>query len=151
VCPGSRPRRGTPCIALRVDPACLGQIRCHTREVVTTVLIVDDHAPFRSVARAVLEEAGFVVVGEAADGATAMASARALVPDVVLLDVLLPDSDGFAVAQDLAGLVPPPAVVLVSTRDESAFRRRLAGSPACGFIPKAELSGDLLASRLSTR
>src|ERR1700750_2231397 len=79
------------------------------------VLIVDDHAPFRALARRLLIDDGFDVVGEAADGATAIDAARALRPDVVLLDVQLPDVDGFRVAQALAGASPTPAVVLVSS------------------------------------
>ena len=109
-----------------------------------TVLIVDDHAAFRSAARALLEADGFDVVGEAADGASALAAARRLRPDVVLLDVHLPDVDGFAVAE----LLPRdgPAIVLTSSRSAAAFRRRLAANPRLTFIAKDELSGTTLAA-----
>ena len=106
------------------------------------VLIVDDHAPFRALARRVLTADGFDIVGEAADGASALDAARALRPDVVLLDVQLPDVDGFRVAQELSDEPPSPAVVLVSTRSGSDYGSRLTTSPARGFIAKADLSGE---------
>jgi DNA-binding NarL/FixJ family response regulator len=108
-----------------------------------TVLIVDDHATFRAAARALLEAAQFDVVGEAADGASAVTAAAALRPDVVLLDIQLPDVDGFAVAQRLAG---GPAIVLTSSRAASSFRRRLAEHPELPFIAKSDLSGETLAA-----
>jgi DNA-binding NarL/FixJ family response regulator len=114
-----------------------------------TVLIVDDHDGFRAGARALLEADGFQVIGEAADGESAIAAARRLRPDVVLLDVQLAGIDGFTVADRLAAAADPPAVVLISSRGADAFRRRLAASPARGFIAKAELSGECLGSLLT--
>jgi DNA-binding NarL/FixJ family response regulator len=114
--------------------------------VAATVLIVDDHAGFRSFARALLEAEGFDVVGEAADGASALAAARALAPELVLLDVALPDMDGFAVCDALLEECAAPAVVLTSSRDVSSYRRRLKRSRARGFIPKSELSGPALSA-----
>src|SRR5919206_1766587 len=111
-----------------------------------SVLIVDDHSTFRSLARAVLSADGFDVVGESADGASAIEATERLRPDVVLLDVQLPDMDGFAVAARLAASVRPPSVVLISTRDASAYRRRLATTPARGFIAKGDLTGAALAA-----
>jgi DNA-binding NarL/FixJ family response regulator len=111
-----------------------------------TVVIVDDHPGFRSSARALLEAAGFEVVGEAADGVSALAAVDRLHPRIVLLDVQLPDIDGFAVAERLASAGDPPAVVLVSTRTISSYRRRLAHSPVRGFISKSELSGNALSA-----
>ena len=102
---------------------------------------MDDHADFRSRAREVLEADGYDVVGEATDGATALAASRDLRPDVVLLDIQLPDIDGFEVARRLAGDGHPPHVVLTSSRDAADYGRRLALSAARGFIPKADLSG----------
>jgi CheY-like chemotaxis protein len=77
-------------------------------DVNRTVLIVDDHAPFRRMVRRLLEAGGFCVIGEAGDGASALTAAAALGPDVVLLDILLPDMDGFEVARRLAPRPPPP-------------------------------------------
>jgi DNA-binding NarL/FixJ family response regulator len=111
-----------------------------------SVLIVDDHAGFRAFARTLLSEEGFVVVGEAEDGAGALEAARNLRPDVVLLDVQLPDTNGFAVAERIAEDPDPPQVVLISTRDASTYRRRLDSALVRGFIAKAELSGPALAA-----
>jgi DNA-binding NarL/FixJ family response regulator len=108
----------------------------------TRVLIVDDHAPFRSIARQVLTADGFLIVGEAADGAQAIRACGELRPDVVLLDVQLPDIDGFAVAAVLTTGVDPPAVVLVSSRSRTDYGSRIEDSRARGYIAKAELSGD---------
>jgi DNA-binding NarL/FixJ family response regulator len=108
------------------------------------VLIVDDHAPFRTLARLLLAADGFDVVGEAGDGAAAVAAARALRPDVVLLDVQLPGADGFAVAEALSAHPPAPAVVLVSSRSRSDYGNRVAENVARGFIAKDELSGTAL-------
>jgi DNA-binding NarL/FixJ family response regulator len=111
-----------------------------------SVLIVDDHAEFRRSARALLEAEGFEVVGEAADGASALIGAARLHPRLVLLDVQLPDLDGFEVAARLADSGDPPAVILTSTRAASSYRRRLANTPVLGFIAKADLSGEALAA-----
>jgi DNA-binding NarL/FixJ family response regulator len=113
-----------------------------------SVLVVDDHAGFRAAARALLEAEGYRVVGEAADAAEALASAGELRPEVILLDVQLPDLDGFEVAERLAP--SDAAVVLVSSRGISSFRRRLAASSARGFIAKADLSGETLAAVLAS-
>ena len=114
-----------------------------------TVLIVDDHDGFRRDARALLEADGFEVVGEAADGESAVGAATRLRPGLVLLDIQLPDMDGFEVALRLAAAADPPAVVLTSSRSAGAYRRRLAGSPARGFVPKNELSGEALSALLT--
>jgi DNA-binding NarL/FixJ family response regulator len=112
-----------------------------------TVLIVDDHVAFRSLARSLLEAEGFEVVGEAPDGRSAIDAALQLRPDIVVLDVQLPDLDGFTVAERLAAIDPDrPAVVLVSSRDSASYRRRLAATPARGFITKSQLSGSALSA-----
>jgi DNA-binding NarL/FixJ family response regulator len=110
----------------------------------TRVLIVDDHAPFRTLARLLLTADGFDVVGEARDGAEAISAARVLEPEVVLLDVQLPDIDGFGVAEVLARDARAPTVVLVSSRSRGDYGSRVADCVARGFIAKAELSGDEL-------
>jgi DNA-binding NarL/FixJ family response regulator len=115
------------------------------------VLIVDDHAPFRSIARQVLTADGFHVVGEAADGAEAIRACHELRPALVLLDVQLPDVDGFTVAEVLTSVVDPPAVVLVSSRSRTDYGSRIEDSGACGYIAKAELSGDAVRHLLPLR
>ena len=112
------------------------------------VLIVDDHAPFRRLARLLLATDGFDVVGEAGDGTAAVSAARRLRPDVVLLDVQLPGVDGFGVAEALTADAPAPVVVLVSSRSRTDYGHRVAGSAAHGFIEKAQLSGAALRSVL---
>ncbi|HSK93837.1 MAG TPA: response regulator transcription factor [Candidatus Angelobacter sp.] len=109
-----------------------------------TVLIVDDHAGFRSWTRSLLETEGFLVVGETADGTSAITAARDLRPDLVLLDVMLPDLSGFEVARRLAALPQPPAVVLVSTREAADFGDVIGHSSAIGFISKLDLTGRVL-------
>jgi DNA-binding NarL/FixJ family response regulator len=114
-----------------------------------TVLIVDDNARFRVRARRLLETDGYTVVGEAADGAAGVEAARRLQPDVVLLDLVLPDMSGLSVAERLSGGPDAPAVVVTSTHDPADFGDRLARCGARGFVPKAELSGEALAALLS--
>jgi DNA-binding NarL/FixJ family response regulator len=115
---------------------------------VRTVLIVDDHAPFRALARRVLARAGYDVVAEASDGASARAIAEQVRPDVVLLDVNLPDCDGFAVAQSLTAREDSPVVILTSSRDRRDLEPLLRRSAARGFVPKHELSAGALAELL---
>lgn len=113
-----------------------------------TVLIVDDHPSFRASARTLLESEGYQVVGEAENGADAVKAARELRPDLVLLDVQLPDIDGFQVAEQLRRLVDPPAVVLTSSRDRADYGPCINVCGACGFVPKADLSGAAIAALL---
>lgn len=113
------------------------------------MLVVDDHPAFRSAARALLEAAGFEVVGEAVDGSSALEAVTELRPEIVLLDVQLPDVDGFAVAERLAAEAAPPAIVLTSSRSVASLRWRLAANPAWRFIPKSELSGEAVAAAVS--
>ncbi len=109
-----------------------------------TLLIVDDHPGFRSLTRRLLEAGGFEVVGEAANGHAAVATARELRPDMVLLDVQLPDIDGFEVMARLGDGGAGPVVVLTSSRDRADYGDRVEQSGARGFIPKTELSGAAL-------
>jgi DNA-binding NarL/FixJ family response regulator len=112
-----------------------------------TLLIVDDYEPFRASARGLLEGGDFDVVGEAADGRDALRLARELGPDVVLLDVHMPDLDGFEVAKRLAELDSPPMVVLTSSRDD--YAPLVAASAAHAFVRKDALSAETLQSALS--
>jgi DNA-binding NarL/FixJ family response regulator len=111
---------------------------------VASILIVDDDRRFRGIARKLLECEGFQVVGEAEDGQSALAAARELEPDVVLLDIQLPDLDGLEVAERIVAN-GGPAVVLTSTRDESDFGPQVQQSGARGFVPKDELSAERIA------
>jgi DNA-binding NarL/FixJ family response regulator len=113
-----------------------------------TCLVVDDHPSFRKTARVVLRLAGIEVVGEAEDGATAIESVEALRPDVVLLDVILPDIDGFEVAAVLTRNGNPPVIVLTSSHDPRDFGTLIEESGARGFISKAELSPGTLQALL---
>jgi two-component system nitrate/nitrite response regulator NarL len=114
------------------------------------VLIVDDHAAFRIRARLLLEAAGYEVVGEAADAAGAIAETHRLNPDVLLLDVQLPDRDGFAVAAELAEGSSSPQIVLISTREAADYGSQLAQARARGFIHKLELSRSRLEQLVGT-
>ena len=113
-----------------------------------SVLIVDDHPSFRASARLLLESEGYMVVGEAADGARALLAAKELRPDLVLLDIQLPDLDGFEVSARLVSNGGGPVVVLVSSRDSEDYGLLASRSGARGFIPKAELSGEALEALL---
>ncbi len=111
----------------------------------TPLLIVDDDAPIRRFARQLLEGEGFAVVGEAADGAGALSEVAALRPQVVLLDLQLPDVSGLQVAHRItAGGGQGPAVVLTSTHDGTEFAGLTSESGARGFVEKTELSGAAL-------
>jgi DNA-binding NarL/FixJ family response regulator len=111
-----------------------------------TVLIVDDHPSFRTSARRMLEAGGYEVVGEAQDGASAIAAVSELRPQLVLLDVQLPDIDGFEVAERLGDNGSAPAIVLTSSRDSSDFGDAISTSPARGFVSKSDLSGEVIAA-----
>ncbi len=117
----------------------------------STVVIVDDHADFRALATELLEAAGYEVVGSFPDGRSALDAISALRPDVVLLDVQLPDIDGFCVMAEVEGLSGGPTVVLISTREAADYGGRVARSSAAGFITKAELSADSLAQAVAGR
>jgi DNA-binding response OmpR family regulator len=110
---------------------------------VLTILIVDDHADFRFITRALLEAEGFAVIGDVADGAAGIEAVRVLNPDVVLLDIGLPDIDGFEVARTLrASDGNAPTIVLISTRPAAEYGPQIADSGAAGFIAKEDLSGS---------
>jgi DNA-binding NarL/FixJ family response regulator len=114
----------------------------------TTVLVVDDHPGFRSSARKLLESEGFDVIAEAADGAAALERARQLKPQLALVDVYLPDRDGFQVAEALALLEDPPVVILISSHGRTELEPMVAGTGARGFVPKSELSREALEALL---
>jgi CheY-like chemotaxis protein len=114
------------------------------------VLVVDDHPAFRASARRLLESEGYDVVGEAGDGAGALRAVSELSPDLVLLDVQLPDIDGFEVAEQINASANGhvPAVVLISSRDRTDFGPLLDSAAVLGFISKGELTGEALSGLL---
>jgi DNA-binding NarL/FixJ family response regulator len=112
------------------------------------VLLVDDHPSFRRCARVLLAAEGFEVVAEAVDGTSALSLAREVSPELVLLDVQLPDIDGFEVAHRLLAEDPGLAIVLVSGRDRTEYGRSIEESGTLGFVAKADLSGAILKSLL---
>ncbi|MET0773391.1 MAG: response regulator transcription factor [Candidatus Limnocylindrales bacterium] len=113
-----------------------------------TILIVDDHAAFRRAARALLGADGFEVVGEAAGGHEALAQATILRPEVVLLDIQLPDMDGFEVADRLADRPDPPHVILISSRDARDYGGQVERAASRGFVAKSLLSGHTIRTLL---
>jgi DNA-binding response OmpR family regulator len=109
-----------------------------------TILIVDDHPSFRAFARFLLETEGFDVVGVATDGESALRETVRSSPQIVLLDVSLPDMDGFEVASRLRAAGVSSIIVFTSSRDGFEFGSLVTDSGGSGFIAKAELSGDAL-------
>jgi DNA-binding NarL/FixJ family response regulator len=116
-----------------------------------TVVIVDDHAGFRARAIELLEAAGYEVVGSCSDGRSALDAISEVRPDVVLLDIQLPDIDGFRLTAQIDALADGPTVVLISTREAVDYGGRVARSGAAGFITKAELSVQTFAQLVGRR
>jgi DNA-binding NarL/FixJ family response regulator len=123
-------------------------IECQHPNMRLSVLIVDDHEGFRARARSLLEAAGYDVVGEAGDGESALRAIRELAPNVVLLDVQLPDITGFDVARRIHEQSDPPAIILISSREAADYGRNIERSTARGFISKTELSARAVAAIL---
>jgi len=137
---------------LRVSPDVATAILWDHQRVTRTVVIVDDHAEFRAQAIELLQVAGYEVVGSCHDGRSALDAISALRPDLVLLDVQLPDIDGFGVMAQVDTLADGgPAVVLISTREAADYGGRVGRSGAAGFITKAELSAHSLARAIARR
>ena len=113
------------------------------------VLLVDDNSDFRRAARQLLERNGFAVVAEAETGVSGIERAQEHGPDLVLVDVQLPDIDGFEVAERLSRLEVPVDVILTSSLDGTDFGTLVADSSALGFVPKAELSASAIEALLA--
>lgn len=109
-----------------------------------SVFVVDDHAGFRESVRLLLETEGYTVVGEAADGRSALLRVRELRPQIALVDIHLPDIDGVELASRLRELVQPLTVILTSSHDGGDLRPVIATSGARGFVPKSELSRETI-------
>jgi DNA-binding NarL/FixJ family response regulator len=131
---------------LRVFPVAKLAALCDDLHMPLTVVIVDDHPSFRASARALLELEGYEVVGEAADGASALELAAELDPELVLLDVGLPDTNGFEIAERLAR--GRTKVILTSSREQRDLGSRVRSSGALGFVPKDRISGEALSALL---
>ena len=110
------------------------------------IVIVDDDPSFLAMVRLLLEADGFVVVGEALNGLDGVAVVAELDPDIVLVDVNLPDIDGFEVVERLADGGRAPPVVLTSIRSAADFGDLVETSGARGFIMKADISGAALSA-----
>jgi CheY-like chemotaxis protein len=119
---------------------------CNDHRVGVSVLIVDDHASFRRLARRLFEGAGYSVVGEASDGASTLIAVAELQPDVVLLDVLLPDASGFGVADQIAAQAEHPVILLTSSRSASDYGAAVAGRR---FLAKSDLTPDRIEAALA--
>jgi CheY-like chemotaxis protein len=124
-------------------------VRWHDRFMACRVLIVDDNSDFRGAVRQLLERHGFAVVAEADTGISGIERAQEHRPDLVLVDVQLPDIDGFEVAMRVSLLDGSAAVILMSSLDGADFGALVAGSPALGFLPKAELSASAIEALLA--
>jgi CheY-like chemotaxis protein len=115
------------------------------------ILIIDDDSSFLTTVRLLLEAEGFVVVGEALNGVDGVAAVAELEPDIVLVDVKLPDIDGFEVVARLANAGRSPPVVLTSIRSAADFGDLIETSGADAFISKADINGEALAAVLDGR
>lgn len=108
------------------------------------VLVVDDDAAFRSLARRLLLAFDFAPAGEADSVSSALAMACALRPDAVLVDVGLPDGDGIALAGQLTALPWHPRVVLTSSDSDAATPEDVERSGAAAFVSKDQLPNAAL-------
>jgi DNA-binding NarL/FixJ family response regulator len=119
---------------------------CDDPHIHMTVLVVDDHPTFRASVRRLLELEGFRVVAEAQDARAALRLVREVEPELMLLDVGLPDRSGFEVARELAG--GSTRVVLISSRAQADLGPRVRASGALGLISKEQLSGEAILALL---
>jgi len=103
---------------------------------VAKVLIADDHVVIRMATRMTLETAGHQVVGEASNGVEVVSQARALHPDLIILDMDMPQLDGFAVLQRLHAEPKPAKIVVFSALDADRYAIRCARAGASGFVSK---------------
>jgi CheY-like chemotaxis protein len=117
---------------------------CNHVAVSRSVLVVDDDAIFRRLISGILSGWGHTVVGEATSVQEALTQAAELRPDTALVDIGLPDGDGFTLTRQLRAMPWPPRVVLISTDADAASIPATRRAGASGFLPKGELSGPAL-------
>ena len=111
----------------------------------TRILIAEDHAILRAALKALLEaNADLSVVGEATDGAAAVAKAAALRPDVVLMDVSMPVMDGITATSLIRLAGSPPAVVALSAREDSSYVQAMLDAGAKGYVFKRSAASELV-------
>jgi DNA-binding NarL/FixJ family response regulator len=146
---GGQADEGFPSVPASRPRGTLKSVTVTPKPTLGTLVVVDDHAGFRQVVRARLTAAGWHVIGEASTGGAVLEMVMRLAPDLVLLDVVLPDMDGFAVAERLAAAGCASAVVLISGHDRSDFGGRVRAAPVRGFLAKEMISGQALARLLS--
>lgn len=120
-----------------------------TAAVNRSVLIVDDHPSIRKAARLVLDTKGFIVIGAVADGEAAVVETLRRQPDIVLLDVGLPDMTGFEAASRLRDAASSAVILLVSSRERSDFGPLIVDSGANGFVQKEQLSGETIRAEIA--
>jgi len=108
--------------------------------------IVDDNSDVLRAARLLLESQGITVVGVAATAKEALAVAREMRPDVMLVDIVIGEENGFDLARELAraSAGAGPCSILISTRDQADYMDLIAASPAIGFLPKSDLSATAI-------
>jgi DNA-binding NarL/FixJ family response regulator len=116
-----------------------------------SVLLIDDDPAFRRLARRTLSGTGLTVVGEASTAAAGSSAARSLKPEIMLVDVGLPDTDGISLATELSALPWGPRVVLTSVDPDAASAEDVRRSGASGFVPKQDLPGSGLDMLLATK
>jgi DNA-binding NarL/FixJ family response regulator len=116
-----------------------------------SVLLIDDDPAFRRLARRTLSGTGLTVVGEASTAAAGSSAARSLKPEIMLVDVGLPDIDGISLATELSALPWGPRVVLTSVDPDAASGEDVRRSGASGFVPKQDLPGSGLDMLLATK
>jgi CheY-like chemotaxis protein len=113
-------------------------------------VIVDDDEGFLDVARELLERGGVTVAGVARNGAEALDRARAMQPDVMLIDIRLGEESGFEAARRLAGNGQAPTLIMISTHAAEDYADLIADCPAVGFVAKADLSASAIRRMLGT-
>jgi two-component system, NarL family, response regulator DegU len=107
------------------------------------ILLADDHPIIRQHVRAILEEEGFEVAGEAADGREAVRLAQRCSPDLVILDVSMPALNGLAAAGEILRDIPETRAILLTLHTEPPYVRRAIRAGIRGYVEKSQMATDL--------